>query len=477
MTKRKDNFNQNDIGMLPPQSPEIEATVLGVLMTDKKAYKIVSNLLNFDDFYVDANSRIYKAIQSLEAKKMPIDFIMVINELKSSEELEIVGGTYYITTLTQKAIHSANIDFHARIIAEKSMLRKQIQLNNEFIKLCYEADADPFELLAAQKSMLSNIEKYDDEDYSAKTRMKETLQAIEKAKQNDGMAGTPTGIKKLDKFTGGITAGDYYVFSARSGSFKTALMLWIQHQVNIFGHPTLMFQQEMTKVQLGLREIALKSGLSTQDLRRGRITDADYELFSKSVGKIENSNVFVDTSVGQTIQSIKAKAQRAIDEHGVKFIVIDYLNLCNLEIKKHGTEEQAISNHCKEMKSLAKELNIAVLELVQFNKEASKEPLKPPTMAMLKGSGAIEFSADFIGLFWNPSKFDESFEYEGVATKDKIAIIVAKNKNGDTGMFWHGVKPENNQFFELEDNEYVADKQIQPNVDFENEEKPNILTK
>jgi replicative DNA helicase len=236
-----------------------------------------------------------------------------------------------------------------------------------------------------------------------------------------------------------------------------------------------MFQQEMTDVQLGLREIALKSGLSTQDLRRGRISDGDYEGFSKAVGSIERSNVFVDVSVGQTLASIRAKTQRAIDEHGIKFVVIDYLNLCDLEVKKHGNEEQAIAHHAKSMKAMAKEFNIAVLELVQFNKEASKEPLKPPTMAMLKGSGAIEFSADFVGLFWNPAKFDESFVYEdGTVTKDKIAIIVAKNKNGDTGMFWHGVKPYNNQFFELENNDYEPNKHIEANIDFDNEEKPNF---
>lgn len=469
-------FNPLDIGKLPPQMPEIEESVLGAIMTNKAAYKQVALILNFDDFYVDANSRIYKAIQSIDYQKKPIDFILVINELKSNNELDIVGGAYYITQLTNKASILANIDFHARIIAEKSMLRKQIMSCQKFISACYEPDADPFALLSLQRLELANIEKHDDEDFTAKTRMKNTLAAIEKAKNNDGMAGTPTGIIKLDKFTGGITAGDYYVFSARSGSFKTALMLWIQHQVDIFGHPTLMFQQEMTDVQLGLREIALKSGLSTQDLRRGRIADSDYEGFSKAVGSIERSNVFVDVSVGQTLASIRAKTQRAIDEHGIKFVVIDYLNLCDLEVKKHGNEEQAIAHHAKSMKAMAKEFNIAVLELVQFNKEASKEPLKPPTMAMLKGSGAIEFSADFVGLFWNPAKFDESFVYEdGTVTKDKIAIIVAKNKNGDTGMFWHGVKPYNNQFFELENNEYEPNKHIEANIDFDNEEKPNIL--
>jgi len=475
-------YNPLDTGKLPPQVPQTEEAVLGAIMLNKSAYKIVNSILNFDDFYVDANARIYKAIQNLDSQKKPIDFILVINELKAADELTIIGGAHYITELTNKASLLANIEFHARAIAEKSMLRKQIMNCQKYISACYEPDADPFELLSEQRLELAGIEKHDDEDFSGKTRMKNTLAAIDRAKNNEGMAGTPTGIIKLDKFTGGITAGDYYVFSARSGSFKTALMLWIQHQVDVFGHPTLMFQQEMTDVQLGLREIALKSGLSTQDLRRGRISDGDYENFSKSVGSIERSNVFVDISVGQTLASIRAKTQRAIDEHGIKFIVIDYLQLCNIEEKKHGGTEPAIAHHCKSMKAMAKELNIAILELVQFTKEASAEPLKPPTMNLLKGSSAIEQSADFIGLFWNPAKYDPNFTYTAeneppVDTKDKIAIIVAKNKNGDTGLFWHGVKAASNQFFELDDNDYEPNKHIEPNFEFDSEEKPNILTK
>lgn len=475
-------FDPLDIGKIPPQSIDLEEAVLGAIMYDKNVFKNICSILNSDDFYNNNHVLIYDAISTLYENKQPIDILTVVNQLKAKSKLEQVGGAYYISQLTNKVTHTVNTPFHARIIAEKSMLRKQILNCQKYIAACYEETASPFVLLSTQRIELANIEKHDDEDFSGKTRMKNTLDAIERAKNNDGMAGTPTGIKKLDKFTGGITAGDYYVFSARSGSFKTALMLWIQHQVDIFGHPTLMFQQEMTDVQLGLREIALKSGLSTQDLRRGRISDSDYENFSKSVGKIENSNVFVDVSVGQTLQSIRAKTQRAIDEHGIKFIVIDYLQLCNIEEKKHGGTEPAIAHHCKSMKAMAKELNIAILELVQFTKEASNEPLKPPTMNLLKGSSAIEQSADFIGLFWNPAKYDPNFVYTAdneppVETKDKIAIIVAKNKNGDTGLFWHGVKAASNQFFELDDNDYEPNKHIEPNFDFENDEKPNILTK
>jgi len=450
---------------LPPQEPKLEEAILGSLITDKKALPVVKTLLNPDDFYVDAHAKIYRAVCQLDKDRSPIDMLTVMTQLKKTNDLESVGGQTYVLGLLGKSTY--NIEHYCRVIAEKSMLRKQISLCQHMIKQCYVPSADPFEINAAIRTSVSRIERYDDEDFSAATRMRETREAILKAMDNDGMAGIPTGIRKLDRYIGGITAGDYYVFSARSGSFKTALMLWIQHQVDVMGYPTLMFQQEMTKVQLGLREIALKTGMSTQDLRRGRVSE--WKDIERCVGLIEDSNVFVDTSVNQTIAKIKAKTQRYIEEHGVKFIVIDYLNLCDLEIKNFGSEEQAIANHVKEMKAMAKELNVAVLELVQFNKEAGKEPLKPPTMSMIKGSGAIEFSADVVCLFWNPAKYDENYVHEdGTEARDKIAIIVAKNKNGDTGLFWHGVRAHNNQFFELEGNVY-PDKHIEPNREFDNE--------
>lgn len=469
-------FNPLDVGKIPPQAPEIEEAILGACMTEKSVLRIVASILDVEDFYVDAHSRVYNAIQTLSKKGVQVDMLTVINQLKTSGEIEIVGGAYFITTLTNKAVLS-NIEYNAKIVAQKCMLRKQITNCAEFIRLCFESDADPFELLSAQRSMLGAIEKHDDIDITPLSRMKETMEAIYKAQKNDGVSGVPLGIKKLTNFLGGASEGDYFVFGARSGAFKSALMLWIQHHLSILDIPTLMFQQEMTEVQTGVREIALKTGLETQNIKRGKLTDNDWQQVHKAVGVISDSKVFIDTTPNQKISTIKSKLQRAIDEHGIRVAVIDYLHLCDLEVKKYGLEEQAIAQHCKEMKSIAKELKIAILELAQFNKEATKDEMKPPHMGYFKGSGAIEFSADGVVLFWNPAKLDENFVWDGVETKGKIAIIIAKNKNGETGMFWHGVKAASNQFFELEDNDYTPDKHIEPNFDFENEEKPNILTK
>jgi replicative DNA helicase len=466
-------FNPIEIGKIPPSAIELEEAILGACMTEKSVLPIVASILDVDDFYTDAHSRTYNAIQILAKKGVQVDIITVINQLRTTNELETVGGAYFVTTLSNKGVLH-NIEFNAKIVAEKSMLRKQITCCTQFLRECFESDADPFELLSAQRSMLGAIEKHDDIDITPLGRMKETVESIYKAQKNDGVSGVPLGVKKLTNFLGGAGEGDYFVFGARSGAFKSALMLWIEHHLSVLDISSIMFQQEMTNVQTGVREIALKTGLETQNIKRGRLTDADWTEVHKAVGLISDSKVFIDTTPNQKISTIKSKLQRAIDEHGIKVAVIDYLHLCDLEVKKHGNEEQAIAQHCKEMKSMAKELKIAILELAQFNKEASKDEMKPPHMGFFKGSGAIEFSADGVVLFWNPAKLDENFVYDGVETKGKIAIIIAKNKNGETGMFWHGVKAASNQFFELDDNDYEPNKHIEANIDFDNEEKPNF---
>lgn len=255
-------FNPMEIGKIPPSAIELEEAILGACMTEKSVLPIVASILDADDFYTDAHLRTYNAIQVLAKKGVQVDIITVINQLRTTDELETVGGAYFITTLSNKGVLH-NIEFNAKIIAEKSMLRKQITCCTQFLRECYEPDADPFELLSAQRSMLGAIEKHDDIDITPLNRMKETMEAIYKATKNDGVSGVPLGIKKLTSFLGGASEGDYVVLAARSGAFKSALMLWIEHHLSILDIASLMFQQEMTNVQTGVREIALKTGLFT----------------------------------------------------------------------------------------------------------------------------------------------------------------------------------------------------------------------
>jgi len=479
------NFNPFDVGMLPPQAPDLEEAVLGAIMLERNAFKEVSDTLNADDFYVDAHSRIYNAIDILYTNKKAIDILTVTNQLKSTNELEIVGGAYYISKLTNRVASSANILFHADIVLQKAMLRRQISINTEFIKGCFESDADPSLLIDAQKSMLSNIERYNGGSIDATNRMKETMDSVYKAKDNGGISGVPSGFSKLDSFLGGLAGGDYIVIGARSGSFKSAVVLTMQHKLSEMNVATLMFQMEMTNAQIGVREISIKSGVPIQNIKRAKLSEAEWIDVHKAVGKVSESSVKIDTEPRLKIRTIKSRIQKAIDEFKVRVIVIDYLNLCDLEQSKHGNREQAVAAHSAEMKSIAKELDVSIIELVQFNKEAGKDEMKsqltPPNMTFIKDSGAIEFCADAVILLWYPSKIDENFVYEGVETKGKLGFVVAKNKNGMTGTFWVGLKAETNQFFELDENNnyqnYEPNKHIEANFEFDNEEKPNILTK
>lgn len=460
------------VGLMPPQALDLEEAVLGALLLDKNAIDEIIDLLTPESFYLDAHQRIYKAILQIYNKRVngvsvPIDILTVTNQIRSNNDLDTIGGAYCIAKLSNRVASSANIKFHAAILKEKHILREIIRISTLAQKESYLKETDVFDLLDWINLEFSKLAVLDIQDTTPLTRITETRSQICKSMKNGGMYGFPTGIAKLDNFLGGIAPGDLYFISGRSGGFKTALALYIQHASDTLGVPTLMFQMEMTKSGIGMREIALKSGVDTQNLRRGRLNDLEFSKMEKDITSIINSKVYIDDSPRQTIVQIKAKTKKHIAEYGVKYIVIDYLNLCNLEIKKYGTEESAISNFVAELKTLAKELNIGILLLGQFNKEAGKEEsnsnsLKPPGLHLIKGSGAIEYSCDVVIFTWNPAKIDPNFVYTdnkglSVHTKDKIAIIIAKNKNGETGMFWHGVKPSTNSFFdiELEGNHYT----------------------
>jgi len=485
--KRKSDlrFNPFEVGKMPPQVPEMEEAVLGAIMLEKGALKEVYDLIVADDFYIDAHSRIYNAIDTLYTNKKAIDILTVVNQLKSTDELEIDGCAYYVSKLTNRVASSANIKYHADEVIKKAMLRRIILSSTQTIQACFESDAEPSDLLDAQKSMLSNIERYNGGSIDATNRMKETMDSVYKAKENGGISGVPSGFSKLDSFLGGLAGGDYIVIGARSGSFKSAVVLTMQHKLSEMNIATLMFQMEMTNAQIGVREISIKSGVPIQNIKRAKLSEAEWIDVHKAVGKVSESSVKIDTEPRLKIRTIKSRIQKAIDDFGVKVIVVDYLNLCDLEQNKHGNREQAVAAHSAEMKSIAKELDVSIIELVQFNKEAGRDEMKseltPPNMTFIKDSGAIEFCADAVILLWYPSKIDENFVYQGIETRGKLGFVVAKNKNGMTGTFWVGLKAETNQFFELDENNnypnYEPNKHIEPNFEFENDEKPNILTK
>ena len=284
----------------------------------------------------------------------------------------------------------------------------------------------------------------------------EAKEAMYKAMNSEtGLSGVSTGYDSVDKFTGGLQPGDLIVVGGFPGTFKSALTLAIEHNAEKTGIPTFMFEQEMSGRQVGMREIAMATGIATEDIKTGNITEEQAQKIEEAIGRLEKKKVFMDLSSGVRIGRIKSLLRKMVKEEGVGLCVIDYLGLCDLEEKKHGGKEQAIDAFCRDLKNLAKELDIPIMLLAQFTKEAASEKLKVPHAGLLKGSGAIEAHSDMTWLLWNPTAIDPNFQYDFMdgsgpfSTMGKLGLMHAKNRQGRIGLQFIGVSPETNIFYDL----------------------------
>lgn len=454
-------------GRLPPQVIDLEEAVLGAVMLEKGAIEKVISFLKPETFYKEANQKLFKAVIKLHEKGEPIDILTVTLTLKNSGDLDIVGGPYYITTLTNRIASAANVEYHARKVAQKFIARELIRISSETIREAYEDTTDIFDLMEQAEAKLNevlNIEK-GEMDISAKSRMDATIKFIVDGMNNAGITGVPIGINSIDTFTGGFQNADLIVIGGLPGTYKTALAIAFAHGAEKLGHPSYLSEQEMSKVQTGMREIGMISGINTEQMRRGELSHPELNEIHDAKELIIKKKVYVEHESGITVDKLTAKLKRVVLELGVKIAFIDYLQIMeeSAETKNYSIEEK-VSKITRRLKQTAKALNIPIILLSQFNREASKNVR--PTKSQLKGSGAIESDADVVILLWNPYVYDKDMtvEIEGSqeSVKDKLCVIFDKHRMGRTGDIWLGVKPWNNTFYDL-----IKPSTIKPNTDFE----------
>lgn len=435
-----------------PYDIELEKVVLGAILMDGEALPTISDFLKPEMFYKDSHKIIYNAILSLDKRNEAIDILTVTNELKSLGFLIEIGGPVYIVNLTDRVGSGGNIDLHCKILAQHFLRRGVINIALKTLQSAFDETIDCFDLADKLISETEKIATFESNDFSPAKRMEETKEAIYKAFNSpQHVSGISTGYKELDTFTGGLCGGDLIVVGGMPGTFKTALGLSISHNAQKAGNAVLIFEQEMSGRQVGMREVAMITNIPTETLKTGKIKETDLINIENAIGDIENRKVFMDLSSGITVGRIKSISKRMKRDNDIGLIVIDYLGLMNLEIKKFGNPESAIDNAVKEIKILAKTLDIPIILLAQFNREAAKNVLETPQMSYFKGSGSIEAHADSCWLLWNPAQFDhkKEFRFEGIDPAGKIAIVHAKNRQGRTGIQWLNVFPETNNFSDL----------------------------
>ena len=428
----------NSQGRIPPQAVDLEEVVLGALMLEKEAVNAVIDILTPEVFYKEAHQLIFAAIKDLFTKSEPIDILTVTNHLKSTNDLDAVGGAYYISQLTNRVVSSANIEYHSRIILQKHIQRQLIQISSETIKDAYEDSADVFDLLDNAENKLFQISEnnlrrnYD----QMPDLVKLAIEDIEKAKNSGSqLRGVPSGYTELDRITQGWQKSDLIILAARPSMGKTAFALNMARNTAVdFNKPIAFFSLEMSSVQLVTRLISSETSLTADKLRTGRLEEYEWQQLNTKVTPLINAKIFIDDTPQLSVFDLRAKCRRLKQQHDIQMIFIDYLQLMTAKTEKNGNREQEISNISRSLKSLAKELNIPVLALSQLSRSVETRPgSKKPILSDLRESGAIEQDADMVLFIYRPEYYGLSEDEDHSSTKGKAVVSIAKHRNGKLG--------------------------------------------
>ncbi len=417
---------------LPPQNIDAEKSILGGLMLEQEAWDEVSELLIEDDFYKPAHKKIFAAIRELHRREMPSDLVTVSNLLMEKGELESVGGAVYLAEMIDQTPSTANIGSYAKIVQEKSLLRKVIQAGQEFVEKAYNQDFENMDSfldgiearvfqLAENKSSVGLVD--------ASELVKVSLEKIESLYSNQlAVTGVPSGFTELDELTAGFHPGELIILAARPSMGKTALSL------NIAMHAALKekkkvayFSVEMGKEQVMIRMLASTAKIRLSDLRIGKIDDQAWPRLINTAAAVSESGLFIDDTSGISPFDIRAKVRRMKAKHGLDMIMIDYLQLMSMK-QKFENREREVSEISKLLKSVAKELEVPVIALAQLNRGVEGRSDRRPMLSDLRESGSIEQDADVIMMIYREDYYDrDNPEIKGIAE-----VIVAKQRNGPT---------------------------------------------
>ena len=413
-TERRNRLSTiaSGLGKLPPQALDLEEAVLGALMLEKDALSAVIDILKPDVFYKDSHQKIFEAIQALFQRSSPVDILTVTAQLRQQGDLEMIGGAYYITELTNRVASAANIEYHARIISQKFIQRELIRISTEIISNAYEDTTDIFDLLdhaeknlfdIAQNNLRRDSRKMDD-------IIRESLDNLEKIKDKvDGLTGVPSGFTALDRITSGWQPSDLVIIAARPAMGKTAFVLSCARNAAVqFNKPVVFFSLEMSSVQLVNRLISGETEIEQEKIKRGHLAEWEWQKLHSKIGTLTEAPLFIDDTPALNIFEFRAKCRRLKAQYDIQMIIIDYLQLMHGKSDgKGGNREQEIGSISRALKSVAKELNVPVIALSQLSRAVETRPgaAKKPMLSDLRESGSIEQDADMVLFLYRPEYY------------------------------------------------------------------------
>ena len=428
-------------GRVPPQAVNVEKIVLGAMLIEREAIPKAVEILQPGSFYTEQHNTIYECILSLFERSNPVDLITVGDELRRREKLEAVGGSYYLSELTASVDTAANVEYHARIVAEKSLLRGLIETMTTVVGQAYDPSADAFELLDHAESEIFRIS--DSQLRRAASSMhdvlKETLSRLESIHgQEGGVTGVPSGFKRVDQMTGGWQPSDLIIIAARPSMGKTAFSLAMARNAAL--HPekqtgVAIFSLEMSAGQLAQRLLTSEARVDAQAARTGRMNDDDWPRLARAAGKLSEAPIFIDDTPGLTVLELRAKCRRLKAEHDIGLIIVDYLQLMHgTGMGKNANREQEIAHISRSLKGLAKELNVPVIALSQLSRAVeTRGGDKRPQLSDLRESGSIEQDADVVAFIYRAERYGITVDENGNSTEGLAELIIGKQRNGPIG--------------------------------------------
>ncbi len=417
---------------VPPQSKDAEQSVLGSMIIDKEAIYAAAEVLTEEDFYSTAHQRIFSGILSVSEKGEPVDLVTLAEELQRNQCLEEVGGRSYLVTLANAVPTAANVQYHSRIVREKSILRSLIQAATGIVTRSFEAPQNVDEFLDEAEQMIFEIGRRGKQQGFAplKDVLVQTFDRIEKLYDDkQGVTGLPTGFVDLDRMCFGLQDSDLIIVAARPSMGKTTLALNMAQQIAVREkRPTAFFSMEMSKEQLAQRLLCAEAQVDAQNMRRGNLSQEEWHKLTRAVGPLSECPLFIDDTASLSVMELRAKARRLKAEKGLDAIFIDYLQLMR-GFSRAESRQQELSEISRALKALAKELNIPVLALSQLSRAVEKRPDRRPILSDLMESGGIEANADLVMFIYREAYYNRESDKGNIAE-----VSIAKQRNGPTGL-------------------------------------------
>ena len=422
------------LGKVTPQAKELEDAILGAVLLEREALDRISDILKPECFYQEKNRIIYRTIINMSVIGTPVDVLTVVQALMKSGELDAVGGPYGVTVLTNQVVSSANIEHHAKVVYQKFLRRKLIEISGSIIQSAYDEECDEFDLLETSEKLILELGT---NHISGKTVTLDTAtveamkKIVELRDQGKHITGVPSGYPMIDKATRGFQDGNFIVIAARPSVGKTAFALNLVRNAAVNEHkpvPVAVWSLEMDYLELVLRMMAAESEVMLSKIQTGRLTDDDLKLIHHKMASLAaEAKIFFDDGDGLTIASFKSKARRLKKKHNIGLIMVDYLQLMSSGEGDRSVREQEISKISRACKSLARELKIPVIALSQLSREVEKRKDPVPQLSDIRESGSIEQDADIVMFLYGPP--DDKIQ-EDASLKYRKYVKIAKHRNG-----------------------------------------------